>query len=295
MTEKKLFMQENDKILDEWLKAFEQKGGVERNFSLDGIMFQGNIEKKYPDSKLYWRNRSDDQYSKENKAWDSCPIRFLYLTKDQNGGKEDENGGTWDAREETYCDPKSEGEDYRVWKQYKFNKMIAYTFRGLVYATEGKFMPLEDVIADQKSCINIFESYPLARINCKKERGYSSCPNDILHDHMKKYKNYLSRQINNLDADVFICCEHHDNDKPLFGTKSYGNIFIEFLNDNGYNFEWKNSDIWENGIWIDNIRKKIAIDTYHLSYRMYADQLLYDDIVKCFYSFIKENPNFFEK
>lgn len=32
MTEKKLFMQENDKILDEWLKAFEQKGGVERNF-----------------------------------------------------------------------------------------------------------------------------------------------------------------------------------------------------------------------------------------------------------------------
>ena len=40
MTAKKLFMQENDKILEEWLKAFENEGGVESNFSLDGIMFQ---------------------------------------------------------------------------------------------------------------------------------------------------------------------------------------------------------------------------------------------------------------
>lgn len=291
MTEKKLFMQENDKILEEWLKAFENEGGVESNFSLDGIMYMGEMKLNDTMPRHYCRNSSDNVYSKENKAWDCCPIRFLYLTKDQNGGTWD----AWDAREETYCDPKSEGENYRVWKQYKFNKMMAYSFRGLVYATEGKFIALEDVIKDQKSCINIFESYPLARINCKKEKGYSSCPNNILHYHMDKYKDYLSRQINNLDADVFICCEHHDNDKPWFGTKGLGNIFIEYLNDNGYNFKWKHSKTWEHGFWIDHTRKKIAIDSYHISYRICPDQLLYDDIVKCFYSFMKENPHFFEK
>ena len=287
----KSYTQKNDDILQEWKERFQSNGEDVDKFSDDGIMYMGEMELDPHNNNpnCYWRKPSDDECSKENMMWTNCPVRFLFLTKDQNIS----DGNAWDVRTETYCDAKSEKGNYFVWKKYSFNKRMAYIFRGLVSVVEdGEFMSLEEVKDDQQACVKAFEAYPVARINCKKEGGRSSCPIDILFNHMNKYKECLIKQINNLEADVFICCEHHDSEEPWFGTKGLGNIFIEFLNDNGYNFEWK-----ENGIWIDEGKKKVAIDSYHLSNRSkgHTDLFIYDDIVKEFSDFYSANPNFFVK
>lgn len=289
--EKKSYTKENKKILEAWQNDFANSGDVSK-FSYDGIMYMGEMKldphNNNPD--CYWRDPSDGKCSKENKMWTNCPVRFLFLTKDQNIG----DGGAWDARKETYCDAKSEEGNYFVWKKYSFNKRMAYIFRGLVSVVEdGKFMSLEEVKDDQQECVKVFEKYPVARINCKKEGGKSSCPINILSDHMHDYCKYLIKQINNLEADVFICCEHHEGDDAYFGNEVCGNIFIEFLNNIGYNFK----HIGPNGIWIDKEKKKVAIDSYHLSNRSkgHTDQFIYDDIVKVFYDFYSANPDFFVK
>ena len=289
----KSYTQKNDDILQKWKERFLSDGGDVDKFSYDGILYMGEMELDPHNNNpnCYWREPSDDECSKENMMWTNCPVRFLFLTKDQDI----RGGDAWDVRTETYCDAKSEEDNYFVWKKYSFNKRLAYIFRGLVSVVKGKFISFEDVIADQQACIKVFEEYPVARINCKKEGGDDRCPINILHKHMAEYREYLIQQIDNLDADVFICCEHHDENKAYFGNKVLGNIFIEFLNDNGYNFEWTESGI--NGIWIDKEKKKVAIDSYHLSYRGkgLSDQFFYDDIVNEFHEFYSANPNFFVK
>lgn len=279
-SEYKSYMQKNNEILEAWKEQFKLNGGDPNTFSEDGIMYMGEIEYDSADTQLYWRYPSDKNFSKENMLWSKCPIRFLFLTKDQNGG-------AWDARYETYCDPNSELDNPKVWKRFKFNKMIAYIFRGLVSVVENNYKTLQEIKDNQKSCIKVFETYPVARINCKKEGGGSLCSNQVLFNHMHKYQEYLLQQIDNLDADVLICCEHHENNNAWFGNKGLGNIFIEFLNQNGYNFEWN-----MNGIWIDKTRRKVAIDSYHLSYRTYPDQTMYDDIVTSFCKFYSKNRTF---
>lgn len=284
-------MQANNRILDLWREEFIKQGGDENRFSEDGIMYMGTMD-LYADGdnlpKGYWRSKSDENYSKENTAWDNCPVRFLYLTKDQNAGPE---GGTaWDCRMETYLDPKSFDGDFQVWKQFRFNKLMAYTVGGLVSVVQGKFITLQKIIKNQELCIKSFEEYPIARINCKKEIGYSKCSPSDLNKHMSKYGDFLIEQIENLDADVFICCEYHETDQVWFNN-SFDSIFVDFLADKGYNFTWKQVGK-KGGVWVDKKKKKIAIRTYHLSHPGISDLLKYNDIVEIFYLFCKENPDF---
>lgn len=289
----KNYMQLNNRILNLWKDAFVKQGGDENRFSEDGIMYMGPLE-LYADGddqpKRYWRSQSDDNFTKENTCWENCPVRFLYLTKDQNGGGE--NGPAWDSRMESYCDPNSSENNYKVWKKYSFNKLMAYTVGGLTSAVQGHFISLSEIKEKQDLCIRAFGKYPIARINCKKEVGGTRCDNSTLNKHMGKYQDLLIQQINNLDADVFICCEYHETDKVWFNN-GFDSIFVDFLADNGYNFTWK--PVGKNGgVWVDEKKKKIAIRTYHLSYRV-KDLTKYNDIVEIFYLFCKENPDFFNR
>lgn len=289
----KNYMQSNNHILNIWKEAFVKQGGDENRFSEDGIMYMGPME-LYADGddqpKRYWRSPSDDNFTKENTYWENCPVRFLYLTKDQNGAGE--NGSAWDSRMESYCDPNSSDSDYNVCKTPTFNKLMAYTVGGLVSAVHGNFIPLPEIKEKQDFCIRSFEQYPIARINCKKELGGCRCQNSVLNKHISKYGDYLIEQINNLDADVFICCEYHETDQVWFNN-GFDSIFVDFLADNGYNFTWKPVGKI-GGVWIDEEKRKIAIRTYHLAYRV-KDLTKYTDIVEIFYLFCKENPDFFKK
>lgn len=74
-------------------------------------------------------------------------------------------------------------------------------------------------------------------------------------------------------------------------------ILEEFLNSNGYNFEWTKVK----GIGRDKSRNILAIDSYHLSYygiynkkenKRYDDKTFYNDVVKRLYEYLLRHPNF---
>lgn len=84
----KNYVEENKNILDEWEKFNEQQEDVP-NFARDGIMY----------------NYSGNDANDENMTWSNAPIRFLFITKDQNA----KEGEAWDLRD----DGEEEGIDLR--------------------------------------------------------------------------------------------------------------------------------------------------------------------------------------
>ena len=75
------------------------------------------------------------------------------------------------------------------------------------------------------------------------------------------------------------------------GKQNNKNFILEdFLNHNGFHFEW--TDV--QGIWIDKEYDIIAIDSYHLSYFFFwfAEHKMYDDVVGQLYKYIIKNLDF---
>ena len=269
--ETKDFMSENQRILEKWQQAFEKAGGSANKFSWDGIMFKGAIYEE--DGTNNWLHKEGGN---ENQLWANAPLRILYLTKDQNT----KGGPCWDTREESYYKTNSELETQTLDTQYKFNKMLVYTLYGLAKTTPDQMMKYD---FSNPEALEFIDKFPFARINCKKEGGQDTCPNNILSAAMSKYEMYLEEQIKNIDADIFVCCGYSES--------SQGNIILNFLNEHGYNFEGPNKNA---SIFYDRKQNKIAINSYHLSYRSYSDEDMYDDIVSTYYEFLKKYPDFYK-
>ena len=269
--ETKDFMGENQRILEKWQQAFEKAGGSADKFSWDGIMFKGTIYEE--DGTNNWLHKEGGN---ENQLWANAPLRILYLTKDQNT----KGGPCWDTREESYYKTNSELENHTLDIEYKFNRMLVYTLYGLAKTTPDQMMKYD---FSNPEALEFIDKFPFARINCKKEGGESSCPDNILIDAMDQYGTYLEEQIKNIDADIFVCCGYSES--------SQGNIILNFLNEHGYNFEGPNKDA---SIFYDRKQNKIAINSYHLSYRSYSDEDMYDDIVSTYYEFLKKYPEFYK-
>ena len=190
--ETKDFMGENQRILEKWQQEFEKAGGSADQFSWDGIMFKGAI---YKDGENKWGH---SEGRNENQLWADAPLRILYLTKDQNT----KGGPCWDTREESYRKTNSELETNTLDTQYKFNRMLVYTLYGLARTTPTQMMGYKDF--SNSEALEYIDKFPFARINCKKEGGESSCPDNILIDAMDQYGTYLEEQIKNIDADCLI-------------------------------------------------------------------------------------------
>ncbi len=270
--ETKDFMGENQRILEKWQQEFEKAGGSADQFSWDGIMFKGAI---YKDGENKWGH---SEGRNENQLWADAPLRILYLTKDQNT----KGGPCWDTREESYRKTNSELETNTLDTQYKFNRMLVYTLYGLARTTPTQMMGYKDF--SNSEALEYIDKFPFARINCKKEGGESSCPDNILIDAMDQYGTYLEEQIKNIDADIFVCC----------GSSYQGNIILDFLNQHGYNFEGPVDDDAAYDIYYDRKQNKIAIDSYHLSLRNYSQEKMYDEIVYTYHEFLKKYPEFYK-
>ena len=124
------------------------------------------------------------------------------------------------------------------------------------------------------------DEYPFARINCKKEVGGPSCPDNVLEKVINDYSCYLKQQILNLDSDIFVCC----------GNNNKENLILNFLNKIGYKFEYLNDESYS--IYYDKEKNKIAIDLYHLSYYYYSREAMYNDAIKTYFAFLKSHPHF---
>ena len=117
----------------------------------------------------------------------------------------------------------------------------------------------------------------MARINVKKQAGGPQLPNPILQYYLERDKKFISAQIQNLDADVLVCCGYSDS------VEKTGNLILNFLNENGYHFTKYND--W---IYYDESKNKLAVNAWHLSYR----KNFYTDMMRAYQDFLSKYPNF---
>ena len=191
------YVTENERILEKWRKRNEERG--ETNFADDGIMYRGQIDDNSTE-----RYESDNK--QENKMWNEAPLRILFLTKDQNAG---EDCDAWDVRGETGN------------LSYAFFRNLMYQLYGLVITKSGDKVDYNSFTNEQ--AIELYKTFPIARINAKKEAGVSSVSNHTLKFYIEQDRELLKEQILNLDADIIICCGYSDY------VEESGNLLLNFL------------------------------------------------------------------
>lgn len=252
------YVEENERILEKWRKRNEERG--EKNFADDGIMYRGKIEEFD-----YGTERFSDK-EQENKMWNEAPLRILFLTKDQNAGGYD----AWDVRGETGN------------LSYAFFRNLMYQLYGLVNTKPGY---KSDYKFTNEQAIELYNTFPIARINAKKEAGKSSISNYTLRYYIERDEDLLKEQILNLDADIIVCCGYSEN------IEESGNLLLNFLkNECQYNLIKQDDDGW---IYYDNNEKKpkIAINNWHFSARMSSEEW-YNRITDAYHRFLEKHPNF---
>ena len=257
------FVEKNDSILQKWKEHNEKVEKTMKqqdpNFALDGIMFRGEI-----DQNERWSNPE-----KENELWENAPIRYLFLTKDQNCW----GGAAWDVRSET---GRSNEDSCSI--RYRFYRNLMYILYGIINS-EDTLCGYEDFTNEQ--AIQTYDNAPVARINVKKQAGGSSIDNNTLKTYIERDKEFLIEQISALDADVLICCGYSES------IEDTGNIILNFLNKDMYNFT--KIDEW---IYYDDKTKKVAINAWHLSYRGVSQQEFFEGLVSAYHQFVIKHPDF---
>ena len=280
------YVAENDRILEEWRKTYIQVNqskypdctNLHEYFTPDGIMYKGEFKEEwrsYEDGKTLFRWRREAS-GMENILWTDAPLRILYLTKDQNTCGD----VAWDVRSESfrYRDIHYKPEDMQLDTNTVFFRNLVYSLYGIMNTTVDN--PLKFDFSNEDA-LAFVDKQIFARINCKKEVGESRCSNNKLLEAIndKNAYNYLKDQILNLDADIFVCCGYSKM------IEDSGNIMLNFLNQIGYSFKQDDKDNW---IYYDSEKKKIAINSYHLSYLQFDCY----GLLLAYSKFIREHPNF---
>ncbi len=264
------YIAENERILNEWRKSNEERG--ETNFADDGIMNKGNyyLDKDYDNAIRRHRHES----KLENTMWSQCPLRVLFLTKDENTDGND----AWDVRTETFY--KKGGEippSNNIVSDSFFYQNEACLFYGL-RNTKPEKMILYDGFSWEEA-LKFSDEKIFARINCKKEAGDPTILDSVLGDAIKENYKYLKEQILTLDADILVCCGHQ-NDNNLILNTVY-DIYID---------EFKYVDCVDGkgtGMHYNKKRNKLAIDAYHLAFFKGGLEARYDETVGMYYEFLK--------
>lgn len=251
------YVAKNEAILEKWRKSNEEKG--ETNFAADGIMYRGAIK---PIDNGTERSSDGEQ---ENKMWNEAPLRILFLTKDQNAGEEQ----AWDVRSETGN------------LRYAFFRNLMYQLYGLFNTNCRKKVDYNKFTYEE--AIELYKTFPIARINAKKEAGKDSLQNPILKSYIERDGTLLKEQILNLDADIIICCGYSNK------VEETGNLLLNFLKNECYKNLDKKDD---NGlIYYDKEKNKLAINNYHPSYIKKSEER-FNQLIDAYHCFLENHPNF---
>lgn len=270
----------NQQILKEWGDEFERRGHDRNLFSEDGIMYKGVIRR---DMCNHWVRHPSDPvtFEKENKLWDAAPLRILFLSKEQYIGDQ----AAYESNMTSFHNERAELEDNRL-TSVIFLRRMAWSLYGLSKSTPSAVVPFDDVYGHDTEVLQCVDELPFAWINCKKEGGGAACSNAALIDAMNEYKDYLVKQIRNVDADIIICCGHKEGLK-----NSTGNLILDFLKNNMFNLEYAGNDYQD--LWYDKVTNKLAIDSWHPSARV-SHEAFYHYIVETYQRFIHDHPSFAE-
>ncbi len=280
------YVAENERILNGWLKKFveekkddeEYKGySIERYFARDGIMNKGEFYiDDYYDGAI---RRCQHESAIENTMWNECPLRVLFLTKDENT----DGNEAWDVRRETFyakkygLPPKNKTMSGSFF--YQNEACILY---GLLNTKPHKMIKYNDFSWEQ--ALRFPDENIFARINCKKEVGYSTISDRVLKESIDKYFDNLKEQILKIDADIFVCCGHQKDDNLILNT------VYEIYKDE---FEYVNCvDGKGTGMHYNSKHNKLAIDAYHLAYFKGGLKARYNETVGMYEEFLKMYPDF---
>lgn len=266
------YVAENERILNEWRNHLNQY----EYFAPDGIMYKGEFRGAYKyyengEYKFRWVRIPS---GRENILWTDAPLRVLFLTKDQNT-----SGDTaWDVRSETYwaADENVTPEERGIDKS-RFNSNLVYILYGILNTTADKQVGYNDFTDNE--ALSFADEQIFARINCKKEVGGGKCENYDLQKAIDRDLKLLKEQILNLDADIFVCCGHQNENNIILNTVCdiYKDEF-EYVNC----VEGKGT-----GMHYNAKRKKLAIDAYHLSHLNGGSEARYNETVGMYYEFLK--------
>ena len=270
------YVAENERILEKWRKRNEERG--ETNFADDGIMNKGEFYiDKYYDGAI---RRRQHESALENIMWNECPLRVLFLTKDEYTSGKD----TWDVRTETFykkgveIPPKNDTVSGSFF--YQNEACVLY---GLRNTTPDKMISYDDFSWEE--ALRFSDEKIFARINCKKEVGGPTISDSVLKDAIKEDYKYLKEQILTLDADILVCCEHQNEENIILNT-----VYDIYEDEFEYVSCVKGKGT---GMHYNSKRNKLAIDAYHLAYSIPkckgSDALeeRYNETVGMYYEFLK--------
>ena len=275
------YVAENERILNKWCRKFvenkkddeEYKGyAIEHYFARDGIMNIGdnfNLDK----NGTIWREASGN----ENTKWNECPLRVLFLTKDENTGGDE----AWDVRKETFYKKR-----YGLPPQNKtisgsfFYQNEACILYGLWNTKPEKMIKYSDEDFSWEDALRFSDNHIFARINCKKEVGYSTILDNELKKAIDNYYDLLKEQILTLDADILVCCGSQNDQNIILKT-----VFEIYENE----FDYVDCvDCGGSGMHYNEKRNKLAIDAYHLSYSYNGHlEARYNETVGMYYEFLR--------
>ncbi len=264
------YVAENERILNEWRENNEKRG--ETNFADDGIMNRGEfyLDKDYDNSIRRHRHESN----LENTMWNECPLRVLFLTKDENTDGND----AWDVRTETFYEKGGEiPPNNNIVSGSFFYQNEACLFYGL-RNTKPEKMILYNGFSWEEA-LKFSDEKIFARINCKKEAGNPTILDSVLADAIKENYKYLKKQILTLDADILVCCGHQNDNNLILNT-----VY------DIYKDEFKYVDCVDGkgtGMHYNKKRNKLAIDAYHLAFFKGGLEARYDETVGMYYEFLK--------
>lgn len=204
----------------------------------------------------------------DNETWEKSPLRILYITKDQNA----KGGSAWDL-----CDENITLKSLN----YKFFQNLLYTLYGLGHTTpEYK----QTYNFTNQQTVEYYNSCAVARINAKKRAGGPTLPNSVLSEYLTKDKDYIKRQILNLNPDIIVCCGYSE------GIENTGNLLLNFLIENCYTDLKKASN--DNWVYYDEKSNKVAINSWHISYPKIDPKDFYTEMIDAYYSFLQNHPDF---
>lgn len=270
------YIDENDKILKKWKERFIKEHGAknEKKFAPDGIMNKGEFSN--PDKNgVIWRERSNQEGTKENELWSSVPLRIVFLTKDENlyGGD-----SAWDVREETFYGKFKDKEQNAISSSFFYQNEMCLLYGLLHTNLQNGLCDFEEF--SWKDALDFSNEQIFARINCKKEGGKETIKDKDLEDAIDKDFDLLKEQIIALDADIFICS----------GSQNENNIILNTLYkiyDNEFNYMPYSTDRGT-GTHYNAKRNKLAFDAYHLAYnRCGGLKARYYETVGAYFEFIK--------
>ena len=279
------YVAKNERILNEWCEKFvedkkqdkEYKGyNIEKYFAKDGIMNFGD-RFTMDENGTIWREASGE----ENTKWNECPVRVLFLTKDENT----DGNKAWDVRKETFY-AKRYGlppQNNTISGSFFYQNEVCLLY-GLLNTTPGKMVLFNDDDFTWENALRFSDCNIFARINCKKEVGYSTISNNDLQEAIDKYYDYLKKQILTLDADILVCCGSQKGNNVILNT-------VMEIYDKEYNekFEYYGCiDGKGTGMHYNFQRNKLAIDAYHLAYSYNGGlEARYNETVGMYYEFLK--------